>query len=105
MTRDVLQQAEKLESANDLPGARSRYLNATQLDPAATSAAEESIRRLDVRMKREADEALTRAKQYDAVGRIPEAVALYERAYQYLPEADPARKPVKDRLELLRVRP
>jgi hypothetical protein len=54
-------------------------------------------------MKAEGTDAFTRAKQYDAAGRNPEAIALYERACRYLPDDDPIKKAATGRLDSLRV--
>lgn len=56
-------------------------------------------------MNKEGDEAYRRAKQYDALGRTPEAIALYERAVKFLSDNNPNRKPAQDRLSALRASP
>ena len=102
--QQALDLAAKSESAGDWPGAVQHYEQAQQVDPSSADSVEESLRRLRGRMKTDGGDAFTRAKQYDAVGRIPEAVALYERALRYLPADDPNRATAKSRLDSLRAR-
>jgi tetratricopeptide (TPR) repeat protein len=104
MARQVLEAAEKLEATGELPDALKRYESAQRLDASTASVVEDSTRRLTARMKNEAADAVARAKVYDAYGRIQEATAMYERAYKYMSDADPSKKAVKDRLEVLGAR-
>ena len=53
-------------------------------------------------MRAEASDAFTKARQYDTVGRVAEAIALYERVVAFLPEDDPTRKIAKARLDVLK---
>ena len=48
-----------------------------------------------------AKHAYERARQYDALGRIPEAIALYERATRLLPPDHPEQRPARERLRSL----
>ena len=100
----ALDAAAKAESEGDLVEALQQYLRAQQMDASTTAGAEESVKRLHARMKTEGSDARIRARQYDAAGRVPEAVALYERAFRYLPDEDPNKKTAKDRLDALRGR-
>lgn len=102
--QQALEAATKLEGTGDWVAALQQYQRAAQIDPSTADVAEESSRRLKARMKTEGSDAFTRARQYDAVGRIPEAVALYERAFRYLSDDDPNKKTAKDRLDALRNR-
>jgi tetratricopeptide (TPR) repeat protein len=102
--QQALDAATKAESGGDLVNALQHYQRAPQIDAATAVVAEEGARRVGSRMKTEAADAFTRAKQYDALGRSPEAIALYERAFRYLPDDDANKKVAKDRLDALRLR-
>jgi tetratricopeptide (TPR) repeat protein len=101
MARQSLEDAEKLEAAGQLSGALTQFEAAQQHDSSTAPVVEDAIRRVSARMKSVAADAFARAKMFDAYGRIQEAVAMYERAYSNLPDADPRKKAVKDRLEVL----
>ena len=47
-------------------------------------------------------DAFIRARQYDAVYSVAQAMTWYERAYRHLLEDDPNRKTAADRLAVLR---
>jgi hypothetical protein len=49
-------------------------------------------------------EALTRARQYDSRGRVPEAIAWYRRAVAWLPADHAGLEPAKQRLTQLQNR-
>ncbi len=102
--QQFLEAAEKLEAAGELPGALRQFEAAQRLDSSMAGPVEDAIQRLNARMKGVAADAIARAKVFDAYGRIQEAVAMYERAYSYLPDADPRKKAVRDRLEVLESR-
>lgn len=102
LAQQALDAGAKAEASGDWVGAVQHYDQAAQIEPSTAAGAEESARRVRARMKTEGTDAFTRAKQYDAVRRVPEAVALYERAYRYLTDDDPNRKVAKDRLDALR---
>ena len=72
---------------------------------APAAAATQAEARVRDRMKTDGADAFRRARQYDALGRVPEAVALYERAVRYLDASDPNREAARARLEVLRARP
>jgi tetratricopeptide (TPR) repeat protein len=95
--------AAKLEKAGDLAAALQEYERARQLDP-QRSGLDHTMARLKDQMKTGGEDAYKRARQYDAAGRLPEAVALYERALKLLPPDHPSRPPAKERLELLRTK-
>lgn len=95
--------AAKVEKAGDLAAALQEYERARQLDP-QLSGLDHMMTRLKDQMKTGGEDAYKRARQYDAAGRLPEAVALYERALKLLPPDHPSRPPAKERLELLRTK-
>jgi len=74
------------------------------LDPSVADFAQ-LVSRVKAKMKAEATEAIVRAKQYDALERVNQAIAEWERAYRNLLDDDPTRKMVKERLDALRARP
>lgn len=63
---------------------------------------DDAIARVRDRMRAAGEETLRRARQYDSLGRLPEAMALYARAVEYLPERHPDRQAARDRLTALR---
>lgn len=102
--QQALEAGVKLEASNDLSGALQQYERAAQIDESLGVIVQENAKRVRSRMRTEGADAFTRAKQYDALGRTPEAVALYDRAYRYLTDDEPNRKVAKDRLDVLRAR-
>lgn len=101
----ALEDAARLETAGDWPAALEQYERAKALDPSMAGAAEESAKRVRGRMRTEGNDAFTRARQYDALGRTADARTLYERAFRYLPDDDPNKKLAKERLDMLRAKP
>lgn len=97
--RVTVDTARGLETKGDLVGALREYQRASSLGHTATDGLAAAV--VD-RMRREGQDAFTRARQYDALGRVPEAVALYERVVRYLPADDPNRKVAEERLQRLR---
>jgi tetratricopeptide (TPR) repeat protein len=102
--KQALDNGTKLEGSGDLAGALQQYQRARQLDPSVAATADPSINRVRGRMKTEGTEAFTRARQFDALERIEQAIAAYERAFNYLTDDDPNRKVARERLEALRPR-
>lgn len=91
----------KAEQAGDLTAALQQYERARQIDSSIAGVGD-AMRRVRDKMKAIGEDAYKRARQYDALGRVTEAMALYERALQYLPPDDPTRKVAKERLDVLR---
>ncbi len=75
---------------------------AAQIDEIIQGAAE-ARSKAQAHMKALAEDALRRARQYDAVGRTREAIELYEQVVDLLPAGDPSRKVAEERLAALRV--
>jgi tetratricopeptide (TPR) repeat protein len=65
----------------------------------------EAIDRTRKKMNDAGVEALTRARQFDSRGRVPEAVAWYQRAVKWLPPDHPGLEAAKQRLAELVNRP
>jgi tetratricopeptide (TPR) repeat protein len=101
----MIEAATRLERAGDLLGAVEQYQHAVQTDASTSGMVDESSKRVLARMMAEGTDAFVRGKQYDAVGRVPEAIALYERAFRYLPDEDSNKRTARARLDALRVRP
>ncbi len=97
--RAAIEMARSLEAKGDLVGALREYQRAGTLGHAAADGLGSAV---SDRMRREGQDAFTRARQYDALGRQPEAIALYERAARYLATDNPNRKIAEDRLQRLR---
>jgi tetratricopeptide (TPR) repeat protein len=104
VAKRALEDGTRLEKSGDLRAALDRYERAAQIDPSMATIANGLADTVKGMMKTAAQDALTRAKQYDALDRVPDAIKWYERAYANLLDSDPARKVVKDRLDLLRTR-
>ena len=103
--QQALDTGTKLEGTGDLSGALSQYDRAAQGEPPVAESADQARTRVRGKMKTEGTDAFRRAKQYDALGRLPEAIALYERAARYLGEDDSNGQAAKERLKVLRARP
>lgn len=102
--RDALEAGNRLENAGDLAAALQQYERVRQVDPFLASIADQSSQRVRARMKTEGADALRRARQYDALNRVAEAITWYERADRSLANEDPEKKVVKDRLDVLRAK-
>jgi tetratricopeptide (TPR) repeat protein len=74
---------------------------AAQIDEVIKGAAEARTKAQE-HMKALAEDAMRRARQYDAVGRTREAIEAYEQVVDLLPPGDPTRKVAADRLAALR---
>ncbi len=88
------------EQRGDFVEAQQGYERASEADPA--SGADESLApraRADEVARRR---AFKRARTFDALGRLEDAIAQYERAMQLLAPDDPNRKAAKQRLDVLR---
>jgi len=74
---------------------------ALKADPSLTEA-QDLMRSVRERMRVEGEDAYKRAKQYDALGRTTEAIAMYEKAVQMLAADHPLRASARERLDALR---
>jgi tetratricopeptide (TPR) repeat protein len=94
-------EAKRLEAAGDLKGAVDAYLRVQALDPSVAGVAA-SLTGLREKMRAAGEDAFGRAKQYDALGRVPEALALYQRAVQMLPDEHPNKALAQSRVTALK---
>lgn len=91
----------KAEMSGDYANATKQYERAAQLDPDSTSAPD-AMRRLKARMQSEGEDVFKRARQYDALGRATDAIAMYEKVLLLLPPDHANAKTAKERLAALK---
>lgn len=96
--------AAKLEESSQWTEALTAY---ERLRPSAAAlpGLTEAIDRTRKKMYEAGADALTRARQYDSRGRVPEAIAWYQRAVNWLPPDHPGLETAKQRLAQLVNRP
>jgi hypothetical protein len=96
--------AAKLEESSQWTEALTAY---ERLRPAAAGLPGliEAIDRTRQKMHEAGADALTRARQYDSRGRVPEAIAWYQRAVNWLPPDHPGLETARQRLAQLVNRP
>jgi len=99
--RDALDAGNRLDAAGDWVGALKKYDQAHDVDP-ATPGLDEAVRRVRDKMRVAGNDALKRARQYDALGRPLDALKEYEKAAQWLPADDPNREIARARAEQLK---
>lgn len=91
----------KAEADRDWAEAERQYQRALQADPQSTQA-QDGLRRVKARMLSEGEDAFKRARQYDALGRIQEAISMYEKAIQWLPSDHASLTIARERLAALK---
>ncbi len=91
----------KAEADRDYAEAERQYQQALLADPQSASA-QDGLRRVKVRMLSDGEDAFKRARQYDALGRVQEAISMYEKAIQLLPSDHASLKIARERLAALR---
>jgi tetratricopeptide (TPR) repeat protein len=91
----------KAEADRDWAEAERQYERALQADPQSTQA-QDGLRRVKARMLSDGEDAFKRARQYDALGRVQEAIAMYERAIQLLPPDHASLQIARERLAALK---
>jgi tetratricopeptide (TPR) repeat protein len=99
--RQALEAGARSENAGDLAAAIRHYERARALDSSLTVIANASIARVRNQMGSSASEAYRRARQYDAVGRVTDAIRWYDRAVRTMPEG-PEKEVAARRLAMLR---
>jgi tetratricopeptide (TPR) repeat protein len=95
--------AMALEQDEELIKARSA-LERTCTMAQPPSACAEASKRIAEKIQTAGNEAFRRARSFDGQGRLPEAIALYERAVQFLAADDANRQIAKERLDFLKSR-
>ncbi|MBM3808982.1 MAG: FHA domain-containing protein [Acidimicrobiia bacterium] len=90
--------AAKLEEGAQWTEALAAY---EKLRTAPVSGLSEAIERTRKQMHDAGADALTRARQFDSRGRVPEAIAWYKRAVSWLPPDHPGLETAKQRLAAL----
>ena len=98
--RKAFDRAVRAEAESEWEEAIEGYERARILDDAIFGV-DAAIGRVRERMLEAGTDAYKRARQYDALGRIPEAVALYERAIRLLPPDHSEHQPAQERLSRL----
>jgi hypothetical protein len=91
----------KAETDRDWAEAERQYERALQADPQSTQA-QDGLRRVKARMLSDGEDAFKRARQYDALGRVQEAISMYERAIQLLPPDHASVQIARERLAALK---
>ena len=91
----------KAEADRDYAEADRQYQRALQADPQSTQA-QDGLRRVKARMLSEGEDAFKRARQYDALGRVQDAISMYEKAIELLPSDHASLKIARERLAALK---
>jgi tetratricopeptide (TPR) repeat protein len=99
--RQALEAGARSENAGDLAAAIRHYERARALDSSLTVISNASIARVRNQMGSSSSEAYRRARQYDAVGRVTDAIRWYDRAVRTMPEG-PEKEVAARRLAMLR---
>ncbi len=95
---DDFKAAAKLEEASQWTEALEAY---ERLRPAPIPGLTDAIERTRKKMHEAGIDALTRARQFDSRGRVPEAIAWYRRAVNWLPADHPGLETARQRLAAL----
>lgn len=98
---DAMDAGNRLDAAGDWIGALRKYDQAREID-ASTPGLDEAVKRVREKMRVAGNDALKRARQYDALGRPLDALKEYEKAAQWLPAEDPNREVARTRAEQLK---
>jgi len=98
---DAVDAGNRLDAAGDWMGALRKYEQAREIDTAAPGL-DEAVKRVRDKMRVAGNDALKRARQYDALGRPVDALKEYEKAAQWLPVEDPNREVARNRADQLK---
>jgi tetratricopeptide (TPR) repeat protein len=98
--QSLIADATRLEAKSEWEAALDAYLKVSSLDSSSKEATD-GIQRVRLRMTAAGEDAYREARQYDALGRINEALPLYRRAVRYLAADAPSRKAAEARLDEL----
>ena len=88
------------EAAGNHAAALDHYASALRLDPSSPAA--DATGRVRARMLVEGEDSFKRGRQYDALGRVEDAVGMYEKALKLLPPDHPSAKTARERLAAIR---
>lgn len=102
--QEALEAGAKSEQEQDWDRALEHYQRARQLDPSLGVIVDAAVTRVRTRRAADSAEAYRRARQYDALGRVADAITWYERAIRGLPEGDSNRALAVQRLAVLKSR-
>jgi tetratricopeptide (TPR) repeat protein len=100
---ETLEAGNKLETAGDLISALKKYDQAREIDRTVPGL-DEAVKRVRDKMRTAGVEAFRRAKQFDALGRFPDALGEYEKAAQWLSPDDPNQQIARARADQLKAR-
>jgi tetratricopeptide (TPR) repeat protein len=98
---DALDAGNRLDAAGDWISALRKFDQAREID-AATPGLDDAVKRVKEKMRVAGNDALKRARQYDALGRPLDALKEYEKAAQWLPAEDPNREAARTRADQLK---
>jgi Flp pilus assembly protein TadD len=98
---ELMDAAAQSEKKGDWPAALKGYESARALDPSVASLAAAGITRVQTQMTAEGTDAFKRARQYDALDRVDDAIVWYERAVRNLPDNHPDKRTATERLRVL----
>jgi tetratricopeptide (TPR) repeat protein len=93
----AIDQGASLEKQGQLPEALQQYRRALAADPSVPGA-EDSIQKVQARMKADGAEAYNKAMTYYTLARYSQAIPLFEQAVKLLPDGDPDKKTAQDKL-------
>jgi len=99
---ELLNLGYESERSRDWQAALRAYERVRAVDPAFSGLALAGIARVREQMHADGADAFKRAREYDAMNRVDDAVAWYERAFRNLPDDSPDKKTAADRLRALK---
>lgn len=105
MAEAAFAEGGRLEKAGDFAGAIRSYEKSQEIATmmyGVMTGATEAIARVRETMVATGVDAFKKARQYDALGRVSDAVAMYVQAVEYLPQDDPNRQVAQERLGALK---
>jgi tetratricopeptide (TPR) repeat protein len=94
--------AAQNEKKRDWDTAQANYENARTFDPSLAGLVANALARIRTERVNEGTDAMKRARQYDALNRVDDAVAWYERAFRSLPDDHPDKQTAGNRLRVLK---
>ena len=104
LAQQEIDDGARSENAGELAAALEHFQKAAQVDTAMAAQAQPAIARVRDAMKKEGTAAFAEARTRESFRQTSQAIALYEKAYRYLPDDDPNKKAAKEKLDMLRGR-